>query len=61
MGGDDKQADYRLLFDAIKGAIEDEKAILANKGLSYAHNAYFKSAKARYDLNRALEFVETQW
>lgn len=61
LGGDDKQANYRLLFDAIKGAIEDEKAILANKGLSYAHNAYFKSAKARYDLNRALEFVETQW
>jgi len=31
---------------------------LNKKNLTYSHSGYFKSAKSRYDLNKAMSFVE---
>ena len=60
LGGDDLAANYQHVYDTLSDAIDAEKAMLASKGLTYSHNAYFKSAKSRYDLDRLLGFVEKQ-
>lgn len=56
---DDLNQAYVTVLTALQTATVQEKALLSNKGLTYSHNSYFKSAKSRYDLDRALGFVET--
>jgi len=55
----DRQQAYQDIYDALRDATEAEKQLYQEKGLTYSHNAYFKSAKSRYDLDRRLGFVET--
>jgi hypothetical protein len=49
---------YEKVLTALQDATAQEKDLLASKGLTYSHTSYFKSAKSRYDLDRALGFVE---
>jgi len=49
---------YEDAYQAIVGIVTEEKQTLGEKGISYSHNAYFKSAKSRYDLNNKMGFVE---
>lgn len=52
---------YQQVLQAIIKMVADEKSLLASKNLSYSHNAYFKSAKSRFDLNQRLGFIEKEW
>jgi hypothetical protein len=56
-GREDLADAYAEVLTALKKATEAEKSLLASKGLTYSHNSYFKSAKSRYDLDKALGFV----
>jgi len=58
-GDGDMQQAYQAIYAALRDATEAEKLLYQSKGLTYSHNAYFKSAKSRYDLDRRLGFVET--
>jgi len=58
LGSDDLDSAYMQVLNALQDATAAEKALLASKGLTYSHNTYFKSAKSRYDLDKALGFVE---
>jgi hypothetical protein len=49
---------YPKICNSISSIIDDEKKFLEEKNLTYSHNGYFKSAKSRYDLNKAMGFVE---
>ena len=61
LAGDDQAAyaaAYQQTYQAIAQAVEEETALLQTRQLKYSHNAYFKSAKSRYDVNRQLWLVE---
>ncbi|MBD3795926.1 MAG: AIPR family protein [Epsilonproteobacteria bacterium] len=49
---------YPQVYDAIKRAVQKEKANKESHSLTYSHNSYFKSAKSRFDLNRELQLFE---
>ncbi len=51
---------YQQAYQAITRAVEEETALLQPRQLKYSHNAYFKSAKSRYDVNRQLGLVESR-
>lgn len=59
LGGTDLPAAYLQVYQTLHAAVEAEKTLLQSKGLSYSHNAYFKSAKSRYELDRLLCLTET--
>lgn len=52
---------YEGVYGAIVEIVRDEKRGLKERGVSYSHNAYFKSSKSRYDLNKILGFVEKEF
>ncbi len=49
---------YHRVLKAIVDIVTEEKNLLSGKSLSYSHNAYFKSAKSRFDLNKKMDFIE---
>ncbi len=51
---------YQQVYQAVVAMVAEEKALLLEKNISYSHNAYFKSAKSRYDLNKKLNVVEKE-
>ena len=60
LDSNDLVGNYELLFVSLSKATETEKELHTSNGFSYTHNAYFKSAKSRYDLNCLLGFIEKQ-
>lgn len=58
LNSEDLNEAYIKVLNALQNATEVEKILLASKGLTYSHNGYFKSAKSRYDLDKALGVVE---
>jgi hypothetical protein len=57
LGGDNFSNNYAQVYKALDKATNDEKSIYRSRGLTYGHEAYFKSAKSHYDLDRLLDFV----
>lgn len=55
---DDYPEAYQQAYQGILNAVEEEAHLLQDREMKYSHNAYFKSAKSRYDLNRQLGLVE---
>jgi hypothetical protein len=61
LGGDNLAVNYQRIYATLNEATESEKVAHLSRGVTYSHNAYFKSAKSRYDLDRLLGFVEKQY
>lgn len=57
---DNFSKNYDLTYKAIAKAIEKEKVEKARNTMTYSHNAYFKSAKSRFDLNKELGVAEKE-
>lgn len=49
---------YQKVLKALQQATDNERAKLTEKGLTYSHLSYLKSARSRYDLNRLLGVIE---
>ena len=60
LGGYDFDTNYQRIYSTLRETTEAEKELHVSKDLTYSHNAYFKSAKSRYDLDRLMGFVEKQ-
>jgi hypothetical protein len=55
---DDYEKSYHKIYETLIKLTEKEKKLFTEKGITYSHNSYFKSAKSKYDLNNELGFIE---
>lgn len=54
---DDYEKSYHKIYETLIKLTEKEKKLFTEKGFTYSHNSYFKSAKSKYDLNNELGVI----